>query len=312
MRINEVKRLILKMLREELNSNEIQKLSNEKPLERVMIDQWQHAPQYHQLDHVDSSEMWHVVKQRSLNLKDRYNRKRLLSYSIAATVAILLAGAWLVNSLFIDRSVTIIGQSDHSMAYVLPDSSRVWVKEGSTVTYSSNYLENRMIKLKGEALFSVRKRQNAPFSVYTEQTSVTVKGTEFNIRESKENTEVTLFKGKVVFNTLAHKGRDFEMKPNDQIVYNSITGQVLKKRVDAFEYDWRLDEYVFTRKTLKELTTFLYHLHDVKIVFADESEAVSEFTGVIRKQESLSEILNKICISFNLHYKKEGDTILIY
>lgn len=312
MRVSEIKTALTKMLGEELNVDEIQRLSQEKPFEETMIRQWEHAPSYHQTDHINPLDMWQMIKEKQLIPKNQFRRKMRIAYTVAASVAILLLSVWLVNYLFVDHTTVLLGQANNKVAYILPDSSRVWIKEGSSVTYSKRFLKERTIKLKGEALFSVRKRYNAPFTVYTDRTAVLVKGTEFNVKAAYQETEVTLFSGKIAFNVLSDASKTIEMNPNEQVVYNSTTGVLLKKCVDTMEYDWRLNEFVFTRKTLKELTAFLHRLHGVTITFADESEAGSLFTGVIRSSETLSETLDKICISFNLSYRKEGGCIVIY
>lgn len=312
MKINEIKPLIKKMLREELTIEEIQKLSNEEPLKKLMMKQWDDAPDYHRTDLIEPKEMWSVIYKNSHKSIIRQKKFFRWGYSAAAIILLFLIGFWMTN--YVANSyITIVGKNQDRTAYVLPDSSKVWINKGSSISYKKNFLKDRTIKLEGEALFSVRKRHGALFSVYTHKSRVVVKGTEFNINSKKNQTEVTLFKGKVSFNIIGSNA-EVEMNPNDQIIYNLYTGEVTKKKVDIVEYDWRLNEYSFTGKSLKELVEFLYRLHGVEIAFENKKEEKALFTGVIRKSESLSETLDKICFSFDMKYKKDknGKTIIIY
>ena len=62
-------------------------------------------------------------------------------------------------------------------------------------------------------------------------------------------------------------------------------------------------------RRLSDLINESYHAN---IKIRDAQCARNLFSGTIRKSESLEDVLDKICISFNLKIKAEKDSIILY
>ncbi|MFS4468770.1 FecR family protein [Maribacter sp. 2210JD10-5] len=78
----------------------------------------------------------------------------------------------------------------------LPDASRVVLNADSEVSYDKDdWANNRTITLKGEAFFDVAK--GAKFDVLTEKGTVTVLGTEFNVKQRGDFFQVACYEGTV-------------------------------------------------------------------------------------------------------------------
>lgn len=78
----------------------------------------------------------------------------------------------------------------------LPDASIVVLNALSEVRYNAkNWDKKREIELKGEAFFDVAK--GAKFDVVTEQGTISVLGTEFNVKQRGSFFEVTCYEGTV-------------------------------------------------------------------------------------------------------------------
>jgi ferric-dicitrate binding protein FerR (iron transport regulator) len=109
---------------------------------------------------------------------------RKLSRIAAVLVPLfILAGGYLyyqsTRNDLIEVSVAY-GEQKHLF---LPDSSEIWVNEGSTIKYPKEFTgKQRLVQLNGEACFSVRKDESQPFIVSTEKLSVKVLGTKFNVK----------------------------------------------------------------------------------------------------------------------------------
>ena len=87
--------------------------------------------------------------------------------------------------------------------FYLPDSSKVWLDDSSTLTYTQAFNESeRMVNLKGKAFFDVKRDTTKTFIIHARNTNIKVLGTSFNVSAEphKSTVEVTVVSGKVSFN----------------------------------------------------------------------------------------------------------------
>ena len=88
----------------------------------------------------------------------------------------------------------------------LPDNSKVILNTASEITFNSKQWDSkRAVNLEGEAYFKVA--QGKTFDVITQDGTVTVVGTEFNVKQRDSYFEVQCFEGivKVVSDTISRK-----------------------------------------------------------------------------------------------------------
>lgn len=307
--------LIKKMFKRGLNGPEKIELSEEKPMKKLLLEQWDDKSDKHLEDKVDPEAMWRNIAARCWgNEENRLKaekRGRLFrfAYATAAAVTLLLVGTWVVH-VMTDSYITVTAPAERRMALTLPDSSAIWLNAGSTLRYKKEFCKDRRVMLEGEAYFDVVKMPESPFRVVFEEACVEVKGTEFSVKSQKEVAEITLFTGKIVFSAPLLKN-PVEMKPSDYLLYNTKNGEVSLKHVDALEYDWRATEYRFVDKPLFELIEFLNRTYDANIIVEHTEYEYSRFTGTIRKGEPLEDVLNKVCISYDMMLSHNGETIVL-
>lgn len=303
--------LIKKMFASGLTGSERVLLSEKKRMKVLLAKQWDESSEQHIKDKVDPEKMWaHIASACFGKPKKRILRPLTLAYGVAAVAVLLLLGLWMARS-YSDSYVTVSAlNSSKVLVVTLPDHSKIWLNAGSTIRYPKKFGDNREVDLDGEAFFSVTKMSSSPFRVLFHGAAVEVKGTEFNVKSDDSTAEVTLFSGKVLFSTPESVG--LEMKPFDQVIYNVASRQIQLLHVDAVEYDWRSTEFYFSDKPLKELVEFLNRTYGVKITVKDEAYGKMLFTGTIRKRETLTDVLEKICISFDLHKQVGVDSIILY
>lgn len=307
--MSDIKGLIKKMLTYGLSGREKIELSEQKEMQRVLSRQWEESAGQ-PCDKVEAAEMWNRIATACWGTAvKKHIRPAVYIYSVAATVALLFIGAWVVN-LLTDSYITVSAPADSKMVYTLPDSSKVWLNIGSTIRYPEKFLSAREVELKGEAFFSVAKRASSPFCVRFDKACVEVTGTEFNVKSGTGTDEITLFRGAIVFS--APQIKPLAMKPHQQVIYDIDKKQAKLCRVDAVEYDWRSTAFRFVDKPLKELVEFLNRTYQVEIRVKDPAFEKMLFTGTIRKDETLSDILEKVCISFNLRRQADYNLIILY
>lgn len=304
---------IKKMLTKGLSASEKIELSEEKPVAHLMHKQWDSDSSAYIKDQVDPTEIWHnIISTCWPKEKKAFQRRHFLriGYSVAAVCVILLIGMWTADY-FTNPYITVHTSPDKELTVAtLPDSSKVWLRKGASIRYKSKFIKNRKVTLTGEASFDVTK-SSSPFRVYFQNAYIEVKGTEFNIKSINNLAEITLYTGKIEFTAEALQ-KGIEMKPSDQIVYNTVTHEVTNNKVDLQDYDWRLEEYHFVDKPMSELIKLINKSYQAKIKLYNEQDAQYLFSGTIRKNESLEDALNKICISFNLKVKADNDSIVLY
>jgi transmembrane sensor len=108
--------------------------------------------------------------------------------SVAATVAVVVT-FWLFMA-----AETVSSRAGDTLAFRLPDDSRVVLHNESTLSYRK-YLWRRNVKLEGEAYFEVEKGNG--FKVITGKGDVEVLGTRFLVKEEEHIFTVQCYQGKV-------------------------------------------------------------------------------------------------------------------
>ncbi len=111
----------------------------------------------------------------------------------------------------------------------LTDGSVVTLYPGASIRYSTNFRENRKIRLiTGRAAFEVAKDRAHPFVVLSGDISTTALGTKFIVDQSEGRINVRLYEGKVV---VKHIEKDTQrqptfLSPGEQCVINTKKGGV--------------------------------------------------------------------------------------
>ena len=196
----------------------------------------------------------------------------------------------------------------------LGDGTQVWINSESSLRYPQTFSDTeRRVYLKGEAYFSVTKNEGIPFIVETDEQTVTVLGTEFNISAYPDERKVltTLLSGSV---SVAAGGNDCEkiLVPGQQLHLDNTTRQFSVKKIDMAEVSaWREGYFVIEDQTLEEVVRKLSRWYDVDFVFESEKAREMVFKGSIPKYENLDEVLNVIQTVSPVKFTFNGNDIMI-
>lgn len=194
----------------------------------------------------------------------------------------------------------------------LADGSKIMLNSASRLRYPVNFHgDTREVFLEGEGCFDIRKDTERPFIVRTEQTTVYVTGTLFNVSAYSDDkeTEVTLLNGAVEV-----KGDGFyeSLDPGKQLVWNPHTRSLAVNEVNAAHFiAWTYGEFWFEALSLDELLKKLGRWFDVEYEFRDESLKSKRYTGGFRKYDELESILNAISEVYRLSFKITDGKIII-
>lgn len=292
------------------------KQAEEERVEQLMHHQWDLIGRS-VMNHESEEKSWkHISRQTVGRRRHRMFAIVWRSLAVASVLLLVVMGTWRLTdrkqpapSLVAEVERTYYAVQNET--FVLPDSSVVWMKAGSTLKYSSNYLADRRVRLSGESVFDVKKCEGVPFRVYTGESFVEVKGTVFQVisRDETQESEVTLYRGAVDFTT-SSGGQCIEMKPGQRISYCASTDKIELKSVEMIE--WDNGRYHFTDRSLDELVACISNLYHVEVKPARDLSRHHRFNGYIRYDESLESVLDKICYNASLRYKKRDNIYVIY
>lgn len=193
---------------------------------------------------------------------------------------------------------------------VLADGTRVWLNAESTLRFSYPFDSLRTVYLDGEAYFEVAHNAAKPFEVKTEENTLRVLGTKFNVRAYKEQPyQVTLLEGKVQISN----GIDTEiLVPNKQLNQPSEAKTYEVIPVNAKLYSaWTKGVFEFNNASLKDIMCQLERWYNVEVDYATEDLKDIRFTGSILKNESLGYALEMIQKISDVRFSKRDEQVLI-
>lgn len=196
--------------------------------------------------------------------------------------------------------------------FTLADGTRVWVNSASEVRFPNCFSgERREIYVKGEVYLEVARDEKHPFIVYTGENEVRVLGARFNLTAYPDEQKVitTLVEGSVEFRNDQSSVR---LKPGEQSVLNRATNKLEKQKVDVSIYtSWVSGTYEYERSPLSDITRQLSRWYDVQFIYESTEFSNHPFTGVVKRDQSLEEVLSIIEKTTNIRFKISGRTIII-
>jgi len=291
--------LILKWLDHSLNSQELEQF---KALEDYndlikLNSSLQHfkAPEYNTSDELKSvrSSISNTQKQSKLNWT-----KQLLR--VAAILVIGFSIFYYTTTL--DTTVKTLAAEKSLIA--LPDGSSTHLNAQSTLTYNKkNWNKTRDLKLNGEAFFRVTK--GSTFNVITENGTVTVLGTQFNVKHRNNLFEVVCFEGSV---SITNNIKTTILKPGDR--YLILDGKYIAKEKENLKTpNWIANKSYFNSMPFQYVLNEFERQYDMKID-AQNINLQELYSGSFTHTD-INLALKSITLPLNLNYSISGNTIYI-
>lgn len=196
---------------------------------------------------------------------------------------------------------------------LLPDSTEVWLHNNSSLTYSFNdKLDQREVKLTGEAFFHVKHDAVKPFLVDAGGVRVKVHGTQFNVNSYPTSGKVlvSLFQGSVSMKT---DNEDVLLKPGEEGIFDVKSKDISVSEGDVeFAKIWTSDKIRFEDKNLREVCRYLSKWYGVKFNIDPEIPDNQSYTFTFRGQ-SLDEVVGIMARiqSFNCSIDEEKNIVTI-
>lgn len=245
----------------------------------------------------------------SLELQKKTERPKVFTLApfkpflkIAAVVSVLLAASFIYLST-LNESVST-GYAENK-SITLPDNSEIVLNAESEVSYSEkNWDSKRNISLSGEAYFKVAKGQQ--FTVATDQGTVTVLGTQFNVEARENYLEVSCFEGLV---SVTFNGAETKLPAGNSFL--AINGHSTAQKVLVNgSPSWLTNESSFKSVPLNYVLDELQRQYDLRVK-TEGIDLNQLYTGSF-SNENLNLALKSISIPLQIKFKLEGNKVLFY
>ena len=196
--------------------------------------------------------------------------------------------------------------------FTLADGTRVWVNSASEVRFPNFFSGVKIeIYVKGEVYLEVARDEKHQFVVHAGENEVRVLGTRFNLTAYPDAQKVitTLVEGSVEFR---NNQSSIRLKPGEQSVLDRETNNLEKQKVDVSIYtSWVSGTYEYERMPLSDITRQLSRWYDVQFVYEATEFRNHPFTGIVKRDQSLEEVLLIIEKTTNIRFEISERTVII-
>lgn len=235
----------------------------------------------------------------------------LKNWTIAATIALLFTLTWS----FWPQSQSFQTAFGEIQTITLPDGTSVTLRANSKLWWEGDWKQgdSRTVFLEGEAYFDVRPtnelQNDRSFIVKALPLEIKVLGTEFNIVNRPNRTNIVLIEGKVAIKTNNHQ--QYQLKPHEQYTWNTTkkSGNIENVNTALFT-DWRQYIWHFDNTTLSDVAILIEQHFGKKVLFDNPLLKDRKLNGSA-PSSSLKTLLNGLKSSLNISIINQGDHIII-
>ncbi len=239
-----------------------------------------------------------------------YTMKKEKEGMLTYTLTTISKGERLVKA----RHNTLVTPRGGEYAIKLPDGTQIHLNASSKIKYPLNLATSgREVKLEGEAFFDVKKvivaGSKLPFKVYTNEQTLEVLGTSFNVNGYGTTIQTTLVEGAV---KLAYKDeKTYYLKSHQQASYNKDKANLQIENVDPFyTVAWKTGVFAFDNEAITTVMETLSRWYDIDVEYMSDVQNV-RFTGTISRYEEIAKVLELIQLTQSLKFKIEGRRVIV-
>jgi len=218
---------------------------------------------------------------------------------IAAAVAFIVSISALGFNIYFNQEINISNNTATIKNIVLPDGSQLELAKNTSVSYKRNFSYKRNIKLNGQALFSVSKNQQRPFTVQTKLGEIRALGTQFSVKafENNDFCKTYLIEGSV---SVSNSINEILLKPGQEalITSNNSAITVIEVRNPHHALAWKTGIYIFEDESLTNILNTIADAHNKKLSINSLNAINKHYSVKFIRGEDLStmlEVLADIC-----------------
>ncbi len=307
------------------------------PLQRQLIEEWLQDQHNAELFY-QCLEKWELNKLQfapDLTQAHQHYLQRMESHPAASTClpsqpqsssSLVKNGRWLVaaclvlmlsGGVFVARDrflfTTYTTDYGHIQSVRLSDGSRVELNANSSLRVRKGWglVAQREVWLEGEGFFSIaHQADHGKFTVHTDQLTVEVLGTKFNVAQRRNQTTVVLSEGKVKLTANGGQKQSLLMAPGDLVALSASDTVFARKTVAPEKYTvWKDNELYFENAPLPEVLQKVEDYYGVKILLQDTTVAQKRFTSSL-PSNNLDVVLNSIASVYQLEVSRKQNRVI--
>jgi len=250
-------------------------------------------------DYITSAELDNVLSKIKSTKKQQIHWFKPFM-RVAAILAICFSLYYYTTTL----DTTITTEYAQKTTIELPDASSVALNAKSLIAFNKkSWKQERDVELTGEAFFKVAK--GSTFNVITKSGTVTVYGTQFNVKQRDNYFEVICYEGLV---GVTFNSQETKLKPGDSFLI--IDGKLIaKEKENRLSPSWLSNESQFKSLPYKEVIAEFERQYNVTFKM-NGIDAEQLFTGSF-SHDSIDVALKNITVPLGATYSKTNNTITL-
>lgn len=258
---------------------------------------------------IDVDAAWGKVNRRTQQTFTLYTTSRIWQMA-ALLIAVSVIGFGILRFAMIS-SLSVQTAANEVKQVSLPDGSKVWLHEGSQLTYRNNFWNTqRNLTLTGMAYFDVQRDVERPFTIVTTRNEITVLGTSFEVMAyaGDSSEQVTVTSGHVQFGN-----RDqglLDLKANQAGVISAHQAVVIMEENATDLTAWHSGKLVFYNETMDQVMKKVARYFHIRYVFLNPDIQTCHFTGTF-ENPNLKQVMDMITSALDLTWEKNKKQVVL-
>lgn len=192
--------------------------------------------------------------------------------------------------------------------FTLPDNTEVTLGADSKISVWYEDTQRNVRLIKGEALFNVIPDKQRPFITRTEDATITVLGTQFDVQRMPHHTRVTVGQGKVAVSN--HKQIVNLTKGQKVTLNNDKVHDVTAFAPEHFA-QWQRKRFTFTKQPLQDLISVLNRYNPIPVKIASPQLKHLKITAAFSIEQS-QQLLESLSRQYQFELKESPTEISLF
>lgn len=262
---------------------------------------------------VDVDKAWNRMASAIEEVQETKEIKFTSWRRIASSIAAVLLLAIGLNTYLEDRQVEEVSyletyKVDVPKVEQLHDGSSVTINANSTLSVASFEGNSRKVTLEGEAYFEIAHDESKPFIVHTLKGDITVLGTKFNVKATKDDVVVTVTEGLVKLASIGQNEEEYVLLEKHTEGVIDKNNYVPQKKVNVSQNNlfWKTEALTFKNEMFSDAVKTLENAYNITINVRNEKLNHKKLT-VDFKGNTIEEVFEILQATYKVQVQKIGE-----